>query len=636
VSAVYTTDEVHIEKDNMNIDEFTRHRGPVTCVAGIPGLNAAVSSAYDGAIAYVDLGKRTMQLLGYHDHLANRITVNATGTLAASASSDYTIAIWDLKRFERRLVLRGHSDDVEDFAFVDDHVGVSVSRDWRVLVWNLDTGAVSRVIEGHQKDVLSVVCSNGWIYTSGDDMTLRVWDLETGELIKLWGPFENETDSCAIDPIHRRVVLGCDDGVIRVFDIDTSEAVAEIAAHASGIKKVATSPDNGDILSAAYDQKILVWDAEDFSRKVELERKATTWERSFNWSPDGQQIFAGTFDGTVLIWDARSGRCVDEVGQRDNGNACLNDVSANREGEIVTVSDDGFVRLGKLTPTVARWLTQVEPASGRMLANAVTLDDKYHVVITGAHDQTLHLFGKHDASLGDEIEVRLGEGPINCVRVAHHPGYECQAFVACYSGAIVRLNRAGKILDKFRVHEGAVKALRLHPERAMGVSCSADGALLSWSFDGELLRRFPGHMAIVDDVDIEPTGQMIVSVSRDFTAKVYRLADGQLLHSISLGHRSPKGVCFLDPQTVIVTNYWGSLLRIDLETGDVLTRSIAENGISAVARCGDYLVAVSYDGCAYLVRPADLHVGNSLRLMHQRLQPSELIRPSSTLAGVTV
>jgi hypothetical protein len=133
-------------------------------------------------------------------------------------------------------------------------------------------------------------------------------------------------------------------------------------------------------------------------------------------------------------------------------------------------------------------------------------------------------------------------------------------------------------------------------------------------------------------VDIDPTGELIVSVSRDFTAKVYRLADGLMLHSISLGHRSPKGVCFLDPRTVIVTNYWGALLRIDLETEKVLVRSIAENGISAVARCGDHLAAVSYDGVVYLVRADDLQVINSLRLMKQRLEPSARIRPSTLLA----
>ena len=259
--------------------QFVRHRGPVTCVAGIPGRNAAVSSGYDGAVAYVDLDARRIELLGYHDHLVNRITVNRSGTIAASSSSDYTVALWDLRERRRVGTLLGHSDDVEDFAFVDLDTGVSVSRDWRVLVWNLETGAILRVLEGHEKDVLSVVSNNGQIFTSGDDMTLRMWDAESGQLLKLWGPFDNETDSCAIDPSHGRAVLGCDDGVIRVFEVGGAGMAEEIPAHRSGIKKVAVSPVSGDILSAAYDQKALVWDGGDFRQKVELERRATAWER---------------------------------------------------------------------------------------------------------------------------------------------------------------------------------------------------------------------------------------------------------------------------------------------------------------------------------------------------------------------
>ena len=198
-------------------------------------------------------------------------------------------------------------------------------------------------------------------------------------------------------------------------------------------------------------------------------------------------------------------------------------------------------------------------------------------------------------------------------------------------GAIVRVDRTGRVLGTIRVHEGAVKALRLHPQQELGVSCSADGALLSWDFKGNLLEQFPGHTAIVDDVDIDPSGECITSVSRDFTMNVYRLHDGKLLHSFEIGRRSPKGVCFLDPQTVIITNYWGALLRVDLQTQKILTKQIAENGISAVARSGNYLVAVSYDGVAYLVRPHDLAVENTLRSMKQRLQPSQLICPGEQL-----
>ncbi|MCZ6698665.1 MAG: hypothetical protein O7D94_07030, partial [Planctomycetota bacterium] len=191
---------------------------------------------------------------------------------------------------------------------------------------------------------------------------------------------------------------------------------------------------------------------------------------------------------------------------------------------------------------------------------------------------------------------------------------------------------AGTIRGTIRVHEGAVKALRLHPERKIGMSCSADGSLLKWDFDGQLLGRFSGHMAIVDDVDIDPTGRWVASVSRDFTLKIYRLEDGMLLQSFAIGRRSPKAVCFLEPGTVVVSNYWGALIRVNLETEEMLIRPIAKNGISAVAGTGNRLVAVSYDGAAYLVRADDLTVENTLRSMTQRLHPSALIDPNLTPA----
>jgi WD40 repeat protein len=606
-------------------NQFVRHRGPVTCVAGIPDHNAAVSSAYDGAVAYADLDAGTLELMGYHDHLVNKITVNLAGTRAASCSADYTIYIWDLETRQVERILKGHSDDVEDFFFVDDNRGVSVSRDWRIIVWNLNTGAVIQIIEGHEKDVLSVVVDNGRIYTSGDDMTLRVWDLETGKPVRMWGPFEDETDSCAIDPDHGLAVLGCDDGVVRVFDIDTGAPVTEIPAHSSGIKRITVSPVTGDILSAAYDQRILVWDANDMSLKLELEFRPSIWERSFNWTSDGQRLLAGTFDGTVLVWDATTGKCLGEVGERGEGNACFNDVSGTATGDILAVSDDGLLRFGLLTPAEAKWLAEIEPKNGRVLANAITMDAEYKMAVSGAHNQALHLFDFDGQTLSNEIEVPLGEGPLNCVRISHHEGHERETFVACYSGAIVRVSREGEILGKFAGNEGAVKAVRLHPTDKIGVSCSADNTVNSWGFDGNRLHSFLGHMAIVDDVDIDPTGSMIASVSRDFTMKVYRLDDASMVGSYSLGRRSPKAVCFVDKDTVIVTNYWGSLLRFDINSGNTLVRHIAKNGISALTRCGEHLVASSYDGALYLVDSVTLEPVNSLRSMTQRLVPSALI-----------
>jgi len=601
-------------------DRFTRHRGPVTSVAAVPGRAAAVAAAYDGAVALFDLDAGTAELLGYHRHLANHVTVNAEGTLAASSSSDYDIRIWDLRTRALARVLRGHSDDVECFAFVDADTGLSASRDRRIIVWDLATGAIRRVIEGHEKDVLSVACHDGLIHSSGDDMTLRQWDLATGALLRTWGPFETETDTCAIDGLNHRVVLGCDDGVIRIFDSRSGAALAAIAAHASGIKKVAVSPVTGDILSCAYDQKIIVWDAQSLARKVALAGHGAKWERSFGWSPDGATILAGTFDGTVVQWDAASGELIAEAGGApgDRGNACFNDAAAAADGSIALVADDGLVRMVRLTDDDAQLTACIEPRGGRVLMNAVARDPGSDRIFAGAHDHRLHIFAGR--ALESVARIALGQGPINSIRVGHCPGHEGAAFAACYSGAIVRVSPDGQV-RAHALHDGAVKALRLHPREPLGVSCSADGGLLSWTLDGEIVHLFPGHTAIVDDVDISPAGDRIASASRDFTLNVYDLADARLTHSIELGRRSPKSLCFWDADTVIVGDYWGALVKADLATGRVTRRTIAANGLSALTRCGEALVATSYDGGVYRVSVNDLEVTNSYRAMTQRIVP---------------
>lgn len=612
----------------MNDIRFERHRGPVTSAAWIPGTRHVITSAYDGAIGRFDVDTGEAALVGYHDHLANRVVVEDGGRRAASVSSDYSVIVWNLDNGTRERTLLGHSDDVEDFCFLDGNLGASVSRDRRILLWDLTTGAIVRVIEGHARDVLSICAHGGRLYSSGDDSTLRVWNLDDGRPLHVWGPFDTETDTCAIDPARRRVVLGCDDGCIRVFDVETGEPLATIEAHASGVKKVACSPRDGAILSAAYDQQIRVWDGRDYTHRLTLENRASKWERSFNWSPDGEHVVAGTFDGTVLVWRADDGRCVGELGTQastsgtgTSGNACFNDVATNGRGDVALVSDEGTLRVGRLTANEARWIDACAPASGRMLMNAVTMDAQGDIVVGGAHDQRLHVFARGPDGLRVAASTPLGEGPINCVRIAEQPGWHGAAFVACYSGAIVRADLAGNVRHRFRLHDNAVKALRLHPHAPVGVSCSADGVLASWTFDGELLRRFPGHTAIIDDVDLDPTGTFLASTGRDFHLKVYRLDDGTLTHSIELGRRSPKALCFLDAHTVVVSNYWGELLRVDLDAARITRRTIARNGISAVTRAdatGEHLYASSYDGAAYLVRADDLSVVNELRAMHQR------------------
>ena len=68
----------------------------------------------------------------------------------------------------------------------------------------------------------------------------------------------------------------------------------------------------------------------------------------------------------------------------------------------------------------------------------------------------------------------------------------------------------------------------------------------------------------------------------------------------------------------MVGDYWGDVIRVDLDSESILRRSVAGNGISAITRHDEHVAACSYDGTVYLIRP-DLTVDQALRAMQQKL-----------------
>jgi hypothetical protein len=72
---------------------------------------------------------------------------------------------------------------------------------------------------------------------------------------------------------------------------------------------------------------------------------------------------------------------------------------------------------------------------------------------------------------------------------------------------------------------------------------------------------------------------------------------------------------------VLVGDYWGGLISVDLDTGAYTRRQVTRNGLSALARCGDGVVAASYTGEAVLVDPQTLDERTKLVAMQQRLDP---------------
>lgn len=126
-------------------------------------------------------------------------------------------------------MLDGHTDCVSSVAYAPDGkhlVSGSGDDDQSVRLWDMLTGEQLKVFEGHTDYVSSVIFSpdGKHLVSASDDQSIRLWDASSGEELRLL-----DTSSCgavssvALSPDAKYLVSGSDDYSVRVWDFSNRE-----------------------------------------------------------------------------------------------------------------------------------------------------------------------------------------------------------------------------------------------------------------------------------------------------------------------------------------------------------------------------------------------------------------------------
>ena len=100
---------------------------------------------------------------------------------------------------------------------------MSASWDKTLKVWDLETGRVLRTLKGHSNTVSCMaVTANGKGLVSGSwDKTLKVWDLETGSPLRTLEGHSASVNSVALTSGGKWVVSASKDKTLKVWDLET-------------------------------------------------------------------------------------------------------------------------------------------------------------------------------------------------------------------------------------------------------------------------------------------------------------------------------------------------------------------------------------------------------------------------------
>lgn len=244
------------------------------------------------------------------DPLGGRLATGIAERRASSAFDD-TVSLWDVANAERLIHVGGEADPVagcSSFRNVVDwaHDGTfitSTSHDFTVSMIDPDTGRTLHTFAPHGNTVLDTAISpdDRWLVTSGDDSTMRVWDIESkdliaehqvtmggywsmvflpdgtslvvsdivgnvwvvdalsGEITATFDGTKRRTASIAVSPDGHLVAAGADNSVVRLWSTDTGEILVDLVGHDGPVNAVAFFDDGDRLVSGSQDGTAIVW-----------------------------------------------------------------------------------------------------------------------------------------------------------------------------------------------------------------------------------------------------------------------------------------------------------------------------------------------------------------------------------------
>ena len=224
------------------------HTDVITSVVFSQCGNYALTGSADKTARLWDLSTgETIKIL-HHTSTVTSAAFSPDGTQTLTGCKN-TARLWNLSTGETIKILR-HPDLVTSVAFSENSKqALTKCCDKAAHLWDLTTGQPIQTLEGHTNRVNSVIWGN----------IARLLDRATGKTIMLKGHTDS-IYSIAISSDNNYALTGSADNTARLWNLETGQTIKILAGHIDRVLLVAFSPESNYALTQSYDNTTRLWD----------------------------------------------------------------------------------------------------------------------------------------------------------------------------------------------------------------------------------------------------------------------------------------------------------------------------------------------------------------------------------------
>ncbi|XP_041946088.1 telomerase protein component 1 [Alosa sapidissima] len=348
---------------------FRAQKGPITALA--QNTTYLASASDDFTIALWTLQDVTAEpwaepsevcLLRGHSGGVTCLSFSSSGQELLSGGKDQALLVWNLGSSPPSLsqsLPHCHGDWITGCAWTSDGV-VSCSRDGRLRVWDVQTGSCTTEILA-SAPLTSLCWAADYFMAGSADGLLFVWKRETRMKITQIQAHDSCIHHCATLPntdVSQRsreeelmVATASDDGMVKLWQPLQVHHHSTLHGHSGGVEAaVINQTGEPTLFTVAQDLSLRTWTV---ATALEVPACLKVCVSALCFLHQGQLLVVGYESGRVEIWHHKKAICCDQVSDRG-----VTAFSSMPEDKLAVSSWDGYVYICKI-----HWDPQQESAS---------------------------------------------------------------------------------------------------------------------------------------------------------------------------------------------------------------------------------------------------------------------------------
>ncbi|UZJ55224.1 hypothetical protein CBS101457_004544 [Exobasidium rhododendri] len=189
-------------------------------------------------------------------------------------------------------ILKGHTDGIMCLQFSESlthptfPIVITGSYDRTARIWNMETGEELRLLEGHTRGVRCLQFDEAKLITGSMDRTLKIWNWRTGELMRT---LEGHTEGIVCLNFNNDILAsGSADSNIKIWNFRSGECYT-LRGHSDWVNAV------------------LLWSTKSTNNQTDWNRgQLNEQSKSQESGKANTFLFSASDDGTIRLWDLQA------------------------------------------------------------------------------------------------------------------------------------------------------------------------------------------------------------------------------------------------------------------------------------------------------------------------------------------